>query len=237
MTPDSLASSSTVRGLLFFAPDDASGGSGGEGQTFTIGPDDSIISIAKANGFFWQTVWDHPNNSSLKSLRKVPEVVQSGDKVYVPKAEPKKVSKPSEARHKFKLKGEQAKFKMRFKQLGQPRANEDYIMVIDGVIKTGKTDADGEINTDIPNDARGGEIKLNNGKEIIPFRIGRLDPKDSASGVRQRLVNVGYPMDDDPGESVMPKNALSAFQNKNKLPLTGEYDGATKAKLNELHPT
>ena len=222
---------------MLFHSADAGGGSGGEGETVTLGADDSIISVAKSHGFFWQTVWDHPNNSSLKSLRKVPEVVQSGDKVFVPKAEPKKVSKPNEATHKFKLRGEQAKFKMRFKRLGQPRANEDYIMVIDGVVKTGKTDAQGEINTDIPNDAKGGEIKLDNGKEIIPFRIGRLDPQESPSGVRQRLINVGFPVNDDPDTSVMPKNALQAFQTKQKLPVTGEYDDATKAKLTELHPT
>ena len=226
-----------TRARIFYSPDSGGGDGGGNGQTITLGPDDSIISVAKANGFFWKTVWDHPNNAQLKSLRKVPEVVQSGDQVFVPKAEPKKVPKPTEQRHKFKLRGEQAKFKMRFKQLGEPRANEDYTMVIDGVIKTGKTDAQGEINTDIPNDAVGGQILLSNGKEIVPFRIGRLDPKDSISGTRQRLVNVGYPLDDDSDATVMPKNALLAFQDKNKLPASGEYDAATKAKLNELHPS
>lgn len=222
-----------TRGLIFYAADDASGG----GQTIVLSGDDSIISVAKENGFFWQTVWDHPNNSALKSLRTVPEIVQSGDKVFIPKPEPKKVNKPNEARHKFKLKGEQAKFKMQFNLFDQPRADEDYIMVLDGVIKTGKTNAAGEIDTDIPNDAVGGVIKLNNGKEIIPFRIGRLDPKDSVNGTRQRLVNVGFPMDKDPDGSVMPTNALNAFQEKYELPITGEYDAATKAKLSELHPS
>ena len=225
-----------TRALIFYADDDGGGG-GSDGQTIVLGSDDSIISVAKENGFFWQTVWDHPNNSALKSLRKVPEIVQAGDKVFIPKPEPKKVNKPNEQRHKFKLKGEQAKFKMQFFLFDQPRADEDYIMVLDGVIKTGKTNAAGEIDTDIPNDAVGGVIKLNNGKEIIPFRIGRLDPKDSINGTRQRLVNVGYPMDDDPDTTVMPTNALSAFQEKYELPVTGEYDAATKAKLSELHPS
>ena len=78
---------------------------------------------------------------------------------------------------------------------------------------------------------------MSNGKEIIPFTIGRLDPKDSVSGTRQRLTNVGFPMDDDPDASVMPENALEAFQEKNGLPVTGKYDAATKAKLNEVHPS
>ena len=225
------------RALFFYADDDGSGGGGSGGQTIVLGPDDSIISVSKQNGFFWETVWNHPNNSALKSLRQVPEIVQSGDKVFIPKSEPKKVTKPNEQRHKFQLNGEQAKFKMQFFLFDQPRANEDYVMVIDGVIKTGKTNAAGEIDTDIPNDAVGGVIKLNGGKEIIPFRIGRLDPKDSVNGTRQRLVNVGFPMDDDPDESVMPANALSALQEKYELPVTGLYDAVSKAKLSELHPS
>ena len=99
------------RGLFFYADDDGGmGGGGGAGddgsQTVVVGPDDSILSIAKAAGFYWSTVWNHPNNAQLKAQRKVPEVLQQGDQVYVPKAEPKKVTKPNEARHKFKLKGE-----------------------------------------------------------------------------------------------------------------------------------
>ena len=223
------------RTLFFFAPDD--GGSGGdEGQTVVVGSDDSILSIAKANGFYWSTVWNHPKNSALKTKRKVPEVLQEGDEVYVPKPEPKKVGKPNEARHKFKLKGEQAKFKMRLKQLGKPRANEDYILVIDGVTKTGKTDADGKIETDIPNDAKGGVLKLQNGKEEIPVSIGRLDPVDSPAGVRQRLLNLGFtPTEEDADPAQMPKGMLKTFQNKYQLTVTGEYDGATKGKLTELH--
>ncbi len=225
-----------TRTLFFPAPDTGGGSGGDEGQTVVVGSDDSILNIAKANGFYWSTVWNHPRNSQLKSKRKVPEVLQEGDEVYVPKLEPKKVPKPNEARHKFKLKGEQAQFKIRLKQLGKPRANEDYVLVIDGTIKTGKTDADGQIQTDVPNDARGGVLKLQGGKEQIPISIGRLDPADSPAGVRQRLVNLGYTSGAaDSDDSKMPKGMLRAFQAKNQLTVTGNYDGATKAKLNELH--
>ena len=222
---------------IFYAPDDGgSGGNGSDGsQTVTVGSDDSILSIAKENGFWWSTVWNHPNNSALKSQRKVPEVLQQGDQVYVPALDPKKVPKPTDARHKFKLKGEQAKFKIRLLLLDQARANEDYILVIDGNIKTGKTDGNGIIECDIANDARGGVLKLKNGKEQYPITIGRLDPVDTPSGVRQRLKSLGYNPEPDPDDQ-MPKEALKIFQAKNKLSVSGEFDGATKAKLQELHP-
>ncbi len=230
------------RALFFYAPADDGGGGDDGSQTVEVGSDDSILSIAKANGFWWSTVWNHPNNAQLKALRVTPEVLQEGDKVYVPKPEPKKVSKPNEATHKFKLKGEQAKFKIRLMMMDQPRANEDYILVIDGVIKSGKTDGSGMIETDIPNDAKGGVLKLQNGKEQIPITIGRLDPTDSADGARQRLKALGFEdtPDSDPDptqpDDGMPRGAIKTFQTKYKLTVNGQLDAPTKAKLQELHP-
>ena len=156
--------------------------------------------------------------------------------MYVPKVDPKKVSKPNEARHKFKLKGEQAKFKIQLKQLGEPRKGEAYILVIDGVITNGTTDGDGWIKCDIPNDATGGEIQLQGGKEVIPISIGHLDPADEPSGVRQRLENLGFAVTDGE-EDKMPEDALKAFQEKHELKVNGEFDGPTKAKLQEKHPS
>ena len=207
-----------------------------EGQTIIVGSDDSILSIAKANGFFWKTIWEHGKNAELKSKRKDPEVLQQGDEVYVPKPEPKKVSKGNEAKHKFKLKGEQAKFKIQLKRLGKPRAGEAYVLTVDGVSTTGSTDGDGWIKCDIPNDASSGEISLKNGKEIIPISIGRLDPQDSPQGVIQRLTNLGFTVEDG-DENTMPAEALKLFQAKNGLKVTGEFDGPTKSKLKELHPS
>lgn len=207
-----------------------------EGQTIIVGCDDSILSIAKANGFFWKTIWEHGKNAALKAKRQDPEILQEGDEVYVPKPEPKKVSKPNEARHKFKLKGEQAKFKIQLKRLGKPRAGEAYVLTVDGVSTSGSTDGDGWIKCDIPNDASSGEISLKSGKEIIPLNIGRLDPQDSPQGVIQRLTNLGFTVESGDG-SVMPAEALKLFQTKNELKVTGEFDGSTKSKLRELHPS
>ena len=222
------------RALFFHAADDGGGSGGDGGQTIVVGSDDSILSIAKQNGFWWSTVWNHPNNSPLKTLRKKPEVLQEGDQVYVPKPEPKKESKPNEAYHKFKLKGEQAKFKIRLMMMDEPRANEDYTIIIDGVIKNGKTDGNGMIETDIPNDAKGGVLNLQGGKEQLPISIGRLDPNDSPTGVRQRLASLGYrPETDSAPADTMPADTLKLFQRKYKLT---EYDAATRSKLQELHP-
>ncbi len=221
-----------ARLAFFLAPPDDSGG--GDGETVIVGQTDSILSIAKSHGFFWKTIWNHGKNAQLKQKRKDPEILQAGDEVFVPKPEPKKVTKGNESRHKFKLKGEQAKFKIQLKQMGEPRKDEDYILVVNGTIITGKTDGDGKIECDIPNDANSAELKLQGGKESYTYSIGHLDPADSPSGVRQRLENLGYVVESGDNDK-MPTDALKEFQEKNGLQTTGELDGPTKAKLSELH--
>jgi hypothetical protein len=208
-----------------------------EGETVEVSSSDSIISIAKEHGFFWKTVWNHGNNSDLRAKRKEPEILQEGDKVYVPKLVVKKVSKASDAKYKFKLMGEQAKFKMQLKRLGEARAGEPFIMTIDGVITNGTTDGDGWVKCDIPNDATTGTVSLDSGKEVIPFTIGRLDPADSPNGVRQRLSNLGFPDQDGGAANEMPSGAIKDFQGKNELEENGKYDDPTKAKLHEQHPS
>jgi len=200
-----------------------------------VGAGETTMSLAKKNGFFWRTVWDHPENAQLKAKRKDPNVLFEDDEIFIPEKRPKEVSKGSEQEHVFKLKGEPAKLKMRLLKLGQPRANESYVLEVDGNPIEGKTDGDGRIEHFIPNDASSGRLLINGGKEIYPLRLGRLDPLELISGVQQRLKNLGYNCGGEQGElGEKTKEALKKFQAEHKLNETGEPDAATKAKLKEL---
>lgn len=197
----------------------------------------SIPSVAKDNGFFWETLWNHPENASLKEKRKNPNVLLEGDEVFVPEKELKEVTKPTEAKHKFKRKGDPLKFRLQLLMMGKPRKNEDYVLVIDGKQIQGKTDGEGKLEATIPGNATGGTIKLRGGKEEYPVRIGHLDPIDTVSGVKQRLNNLGFTCGSEDDElDADTKAALQKFQTKYSLNVSGEPDDATKSKLADLHP-
>ena len=68
----------------------------------------------------------------LKAKRKDPNLLFPGDEVFVPDLDLKQESRPVDARHKFKLKGEQVKFKLQLLMMGEPRNNEPYTLVVDG---------------------------------------------------------------------------------------------------------
>lgn len=201
-----------------------------------VSPGDSVPSIAQDSGHFSDTIWNHPANAELKAKRKNPNILFPGDEITVPAIRLKDFSCATDARHSFKRRGIPAKLKIQLFLLGEPRANEDYTLILDDKIIRGKTDADGNIEAFIPPNCKGGVLKLNGGKEEYPVRIGHLNPIDTVSGIKQRLNNLGYNCGDETEEETdAVLEAVLQFQKDNSLPETGEFDDATRAKLESLH--
>jgi N-acetylmuramoyl-L-alanine amidase len=206
------------------------------GQKITASRGDSITSLSEQHGFFWETVWNHSENSQLKNHRKDPNIIYTGDEVFIPEKTEKEESRATGSRHNFKRKGVPAKIKLRLTRLGEPRANEPYTLVLDGKLFTGSTDGDGILEQEIPPDCAGGELRLKDGKEVYPVTVGGLDPWDTPSGVQQRLNNMGYAC----GASGDLKDrrtaaAIKAFQAKWGLEETGEADENTMKTIDEKH--
>ena len=207
-----------------------------EATIHTVSAGDSIPSIAEDYGHFWETLWDHPENSELRSRRKNPNILAPGDEVTVPPLRVKDYHCATDQRHSFKRRGVPAKLKMQLLLMGEPRANEPYTLIIDDEILRGTTDGDGNIEVYIKPNAKGGVLKLNGGKEEYPVRIGHLNPIDTTSGVKQRLNNLGYNCgDESDSESDQLIEAILQFQGDNQLQPTGELDDATRAKLESVH--
>ena len=200
-----------------------------------VGEGESTSSLAKKNGFFWRTIWEHGENAELKAKRKDPNVLFADDEIFIPERELKQVDKPTEQKHKFKRKGEPCKLKVQLMKAGKPRKNEKYVLNLDGTPISGTTDGEGKLEHFIPGESRSAQLTLRGGKEVIPLRLGDLDPADQPTGLQQRLNNLGFPCGSEDGEvGEMTKEAIKAFQAAFKLNVTGEADDATKNKLKEL---
>jgi hypothetical protein len=205
---------------------------------YTAQKGDCISSIAFKNGFFWQTLWDDPKNADLRKLRKDPNVLAEGDSVFIPDLRKATEDCPTDAQHSFVLKGVPAKLKLRLLVNKQPRKNVPYTLIIDGKSFKGQTDSDGRLEQPIPPDASQGKLVIvsNGVTEEHALVLGDLDPLDKNTGIKDRLVNLGYACDTD-SDAMTDKfrQALSDFQADNKLPQTGEPDAATQQKLQQLH--
>jgi peptidoglycan hydrolase-like protein with peptidoglycan-binding domain len=209
--------------------------SNGEEFYYSVVQGDSMPSIAKQTGFFWESLWNHGNNSDLKSQRKNPNVLFSGDQVFIPALDPFTDSKATDAQHKYRRKGVPVKLVLKLlKSDGSPRANEAYVLTVDNKDLKGNTDGDGVLKQYIPNDAKEGILKLNGGKECFPVRIGGLDPVDEISGIQQRLANLGFDCEETGQLDDATQRALTNFQGANNLDPSGQPDDPTKNKLLEL---
>lgn len=243
-------------------------------KDYKIQFDDCINSIAFENGFYWETLWNLPENAQLKNERKDPNILKVDDVVHIPDLRLKELSKPTDQVHKFKIKG-LVKLRLRIleepkpkdpppatapapaaattekhlvledpnvtpeKHEDIPRANVPYILKIDGKSHTGETDNDGRIEVVIPANAKVGRLTVDPGNEneaVYPLRLGRLQPISEISGVKIRLRNLGFDCGNiNEDETTSFAAALSAFQEKNGLEITGEINDETRAKLKELH--
>jgi peptidoglycan hydrolase-like protein with peptidoglycan-binding domain len=70
-------------------------------KTIVADRGDCPISLCGQEGFFWETVWNHPENSAVKDLRKQPNILRKGDQVYIPDIDPGQAGRPTYARHTF----------------------------------------------------------------------------------------------------------------------------------------
>jgi N-acetylmuramoyl-L-alanine amidase len=209
-----------------------------------------MSSIAYENGFFWKTLWKHPSNAALKALRKNQNVLMPGDIVHIPDLTIRQEPGATEATHKFVLNGVPEIFRMKLLDGNhKPRANLDYVIIIEGVSRTGKTDANGGIKESIPPNAKAGKLIVaapldknakpipgRPKKQIFNLQLGSLNPISEVSGIKARLTNLGFyrgPIDENLDDDT--KRAIRGFQRRKGLPVTGVADDATKNMLQKIH--
>ena len=195
----------------------------------TVAQGECIASIAFDSGFFWSTVWQAPENEALRSERKNPNTLVPGDEVFIPEKRAATQPCATGARHQFRLKGIPAKLRLKILSGGQPRANEPFVIDIDGAQTRGTTGAAGEIEVFILPDAASAKLTVGEGEDATEYvlRLRELRPAADGDGVQQRLANLGY--------SGPPKSALQAFQRDHNLTETGEADEATLAAIQSAH--
>lgn len=196
---------------------------------YTVQQGDCVTNIASASGLPWKILWNHPENASLRQLRKDPNVLYPGDEIFIPELTERIESCATDQKHTFEIKGIEAKIKLRLLDADQPRANQPYRLDVDGAtVASGQTDGDGIVAASIPPRAAEAILYVGSGlaRDVYPLRLGNLDPIETDEGVGGRLLCLGYST-----ENI--EEAITAFQQKHGLSVTGSADEATRAKLEE----
>lgn len=213
-------------------------------MNYTVQQGDCMASIAKEQGFFWQDLWDLPENLELKVLRKDPYVLFPGDQVFIPELRAAEWPRVTDKMHKFVLKGTKERLRIVFTDDNdEPMVNLPYTLEVETVnggdkMKfKGKTNSAGAIEQPIPPNAWKGYAGVGEGENRREFWIGlgKIDPATEISGIQGRLMDLGFftgPVDGELGPHTT--TALLLFQEKYRLSPSGKNDDATQAQLEKL---
>ena len=160
-----------------------------------------------------------------------------GDMVVIPDKQIKELPRPVEKRHIFVRKGFRALYRLQVFDYEEPRACQDYTLVIDDKLTfQGTTDKSGTLEHYIPANSRKGQLTIGEEEAQLSIRFGYLDPIEENTGVQKRLINLGFYAGEAHGKlDDATENAIKIFQLRFGLEPTGQADDDTIGKLKGMH--
>lgn len=203
----------------------------------TVQQGEDVVSIAQHHRVRPEDIWDDPKNAALAKKRADPNVLHPGDVLAIPiPDEPKKADIATGKRHTFHRKGGPQKLILVFKEDDKPRAGVPYVLTVEKEPFEGKTNGEGRLEHEVPSTARRAHLKLGAGEAVEEYELflGHLDPIDSDTGLRARLVNAGF-LRDPHADELKLSAAIEAFQTHFGMKPTGRANAATRDKLVEIH--
>jgi N-acetylmuramoyl-L-alanine amidase len=218
------------------------------GQTYTVKQGDFLAKIAHQHGFGdWKTIYNHAQNTGLRSKRPNPNILSPGDVVYIPDKKVKHTGHATAKKHKFVVKKEKILIRIAAKDAKcDPLALNKFELALDGQVysKTQAQDANlqkGIIEQKVSSSVDEGRLRLWTTAKADPdfvFKVlvGHLDPIEELSGVQARLNHLGFDCGrvdgtDGPGT----QQAVRTFQQQFGHRVTGSVDQATRDKLKAVH--
>lgn len=203
----------------------------------TVRPGECLSSVADQHGFFWETLWNDPNNSGLRELREDPNTLVPGDLVHIPEQRQKAETRNTGALHRFRKRGIPAQIRLQLFDGETLRVNQEFTFIIDEAHRhTGRTDSEGVLKVPIAPTARRGHLVVGPDQEEYVFDFGHLPPAETVAGAKSRLQNLGFydgEVDDELDEPTQA--AIRAFQSRFDLEPTGELDSVTLDRLEQTH--
>ena len=193
-----------------------------------------LLSIAHQQGFFWDTLWNLPDNAKLRDARPDPGQLLVGDRIMIPERRARTEPAGTDAHHRFLKRGVSAKLRLVVEYEDVPVSNAAYVLTLGGSIREGTTDSAGLLEVTIPPDVSDGTLDVNGVR--YELQLGALDPSSEDIGIQHRLWNLGFyhgALDGKIGP--VTRDAIAAFQARAGLPVTGELDDTTHDRLLHRH--
>ena len=197
-----------------------------------------ISFLAAKSGLKVSTIFDHPLNTDLRTVRDDPNVLLPGDRVAIRQIQFEDGSAPTDQLNPFQLNLDPTFLRIRVLDDDAPMAGRPFTLRVGGVTTTGVVKPDGTIEAQISPTALDGFLTVGAGSEPLQLKLnlGKLDPVENNKGVQQRLNNLGFDCGAVDGIiGPRTRGAIRNFQGKNGLLINGILTDETRARLKSEH--
>ena len=202
-----------------------------------------LSSISAQYGFpDYKKIWNDPNNADLKESRKNPNVLLTGDKLFIPDMQQKQESGATSRRHTFEIAASQLMLNLVLEDIYEkPIAGAPVYLTLGEVVCNMTTDGNGKVHQAIPLDVQQCNLLIKSDATaysdvFFNVMVGYLDPIDSLSGQSARLNNLGYYAGDPKDATDLDfLSAVEEFQCDHQLTVDGDLGPLTQSKLKQVH--
>jgi len=213
-------------------------------RVHVIRPGDYLTKLADRYQFDPETVWTHERNAGLRADRDDMDLLAPGDLVVVPDHLPETYDLQVGAENEYVVELRRVTVRTRFIVNDEPLAGEPFT-IAEGIADCPafETDGDGYAEFTVNTQVRDLPVFFPGKNLTYQLQIGYLDPATTPSGLRSRLLGLGYYAEVPLTQTKLGKTelralaltrALAAFQDAEGLAITGEADAATIARLTEV---
>lgn len=230
-------------------------------RPYLVRQGDYMTKLALRFGFDALAVWASPRNRALREKRRSPELLAPGDIVYLPDSRREGLPLQSAVTNRYRARVPTVRLRVALRTPAEALANEPFVveglhgplLALGGgaqkpalgrcsIRYEGASDGEGVATFEVPITIDRVWLSLPGRGLRIQVRPGHLDPENEPSGLRQRLVHLGFL---SPGveqlteeeRSALIADALLRFQRSRGLQPTGLADDATVNELRRAHGT
>src|SRR5882762_531716 len=121
---------------------------------YVVRQGDYLAKIARQHGFGdWHTIYDDPNNASFRQLRPDPNLIDPGDRIFIPTRQTKISPLPAGTPKRYRLRSEPTTLHVVVRDAdGQPIANAPYVLALPDKELKGTTNGSGAVRQTLPLD-------------------------------------------------------------------------------------
>ena len=202
----------------------------------TVKQGDTLASIAQEYGLKdWTALYSRALNTHTNLE---PSILMEGDEIWVPGPDVGRTLCRTGGTYTFRCYTPTTYVKVEVKDQGVSVAGASYVLTIGEEVFRGVTGRDGLVSQVVPLSANTAKLEVtmpDGTKREWTMELGGLDPVETETGKKQRLINLGLLAEADKDDADKVKAAISRLQELCGQLVTGEADAMTLEALRDLH--